>query len=543
MFNGIGKSCAWLIFWLITLHATPIKADRSGIEIAGIIDPPTLEECPLDISTINDPGACGASVGWVPPVTNGTLTSTHNPGDNFPVGTTTVTYTATNMDGTTSCSFEVTVFDAEFPVLGSCPADIIIEDPDECQETVSWTPPSASDNCGVIMSSTHNPGALFPIGTTTVTYTASDAAGNSVSCSFEVTLIDDEEPELDSCPEDIDVNTDDICGQIVSWVPPVATDDCNVTLTSTHNPGDTFPVGITVVTYTATDDGGNQVQCSFEVKVEDTTDPVWTNCNPQISISDYQAGSQDAVATWIEPVASDNCGISTIEASHSPGERFPLGTTTVTYRGRDLEGNEAFCSFEVTVVEQNSTPQVNDVALTVNAGETVRVCLQAVDQDGDNLTLQIFNTGLAGIIGAIDASGLCFDYTAPENFEGTESISVTVCDDGTPKECNAPAITITVEIEWQLEISQLVTPNGDGINDTWFIGNIDKYPDNQVAIFDRWGSSIYQAQNYNNSSICWSGNLEGDHSGTGGAPSGTYYYQIEISDGRRFKGFIELVGK
>ena len=51
----------------------------------------------------------------------------------------------------------------------------------------------------------------------------------------------------------------------VSWAAPTATDTNAVTLTSTHNPGDTFPIGDTPVTYTARDDAGNTAQVSFMV--------------------------------------------------------------------------------------------------------------------------------------------------------------------------------------------------------------------------------------------------------------------------------------
>ena len=53
----------------------------------------------------------------------------------------------------------------------------------------------------------------------------------------------------------------------VSWTAPTATDTNGVTLTSTHNPGDTFPIGNTPVTYTARDEAGNTAQVSFTVLI------------------------------------------------------------------------------------------------------------------------------------------------------------------------------------------------------------------------------------------------------------------------------------
>ena len=53
----------------------------------------------------------------------------------------------------------------------------------------TWTEPTATDDTGfVILTSTHDSGGTFPIGATTVTYTATDAAGNEATCSFVITV-------------------------------------------------------------------------------------------------------------------------------------------------------------------------------------------------------------------------------------------------------------------------------------------------------------------------------------------------------------------
>ncbi|NUQ46188.1 MAG: HYR domain-containing protein, partial [Phycisphaerae bacterium] len=106
-------------------------------------------------------------------------------------------------------------------------------------------------------------------GTTTVTYTAEDAAGHTVTCSFDVTVTDDEDPTISGCPSDITVNLNQLmCQAVVSWTPPTAADNCpSATLNSSHNPGDTFGNGPTLVTYTATDAVGNTTLCTFTVTV------------------------------------------------------------------------------------------------------------------------------------------------------------------------------------------------------------------------------------------------------------------------------------
>jgi len=103
--------------------------------------------------------------------------------------------------------------DTESPVIANCPSDIIqSNDSGVCDATVSWTEPTATDNCteagSLVWSKSHLPGATFLLGTTTVTYTATDAAGNnSLVCSFDVTVEDNENPTI-SCPTDVAVNVD-----------------------------------------------------------------------------------------------------------------------------------------------------------------------------------------------------------------------------------------------------------------------------------------------------------------------------------------------
>ena len=81
--------------------------------------------------------------------------------------------------------------DNEDPIIRGCPSDQSINtDSGKANGTVSWTPATASDNSGsVTLTSNFNPEHCFPIGDTTVTYTATDGSGNLVStCSFVVTV-------------------------------------------------------------------------------------------------------------------------------------------------------------------------------------------------------------------------------------------------------------------------------------------------------------------------------------------------------------------
>src|ERR1035437_8486360 len=121
------------------------------------------------------------------------ITLTQTPAGPYSLGTTTVTLTVTDNHGASStCTATVTVVDTTPPVITGCPANIIVQTGPgrtTCDQVATWTRPPASDNCSLgISTSSRLPGGTFPVGTTTVTYMASDGAGNKSFCSFTVTV-------------------------------------------------------------------------------------------------------------------------------------------------------------------------------------------------------------------------------------------------------------------------------------------------------------------------------------------------------------------
>jgi hypothetical protein len=152
--------------------------------------------CPANVTQSNDPNQCGAVVTYAAPTTTGgscgVVTCNPPSGSFFPVGATTVTcVTAAGP----ACSFIVTVQDTQPPTI-TCPANQTavtnqnVCPPPTCQ-TVNFPPPTASDNCpGVNVVCNPPSGSCFPTGVTSVTCTATDASGNTSSCSFTVTTFD-----------------------------------------------------------------------------------------------------------------------------------------------------------------------------------------------------------------------------------------------------------------------------------------------------------------------------------------------------------------
>ena len=136
-----------------------VNADRSLVANFVDIEPPSIHNCPQDIKVSNTLGTCDAQVSWTEPTATDNIgvtsfTSDHKPGETFPVGATTVTYTARDAAGNTAiCSFVVTVEDEEKPVIGDisvAPGNLWPGNHRMVLVTVNYT---TSDNCGVASSS------------------------------------------------------------------------------------------------------------------------------------------------------------------------------------------------------------------------------------------------------------------------------------------------------------------------------------------------------------------------------------------------------
>ncbi len=140
--------------------------------------------CPLPVTTCVAAGAISATVNYPVPLAPGvTVACTPASGSSFPLGTTTVTCTASNAGGQSSCNFAVTVNDA--PAL-TCPANITTSATSANGAVVNFTVPTGSGR-GTTVTCDRASGSTFPVGVTTVTCTATNSCGTK-SCSFTVSV-------------------------------------------------------------------------------------------------------------------------------------------------------------------------------------------------------------------------------------------------------------------------------------------------------------------------------------------------------------------
>ena len=289
----------------------------------------------------------------------------------------------------------LTVVDTTPPSI-SCPDDITLNAISSmlnvCGNNATWNQPIAFDNCDMAVSitSTHDSGDFFEVGTETVTYYAVDDAGNIDSCSFTVTILDNEAPTVTDCPTDIVISGGANCSASVTWMAPTFSDNCddNLTINSSHQPGN-FSIGTTPVTITGTDASGNTSTCTFNIIVTDNIAPtiacpaaiiVSTNGDeddPNDFVTVTPMGCDSVILTFGTPIAADNCGVPTIVQTSgiSSGETFGIGGHIIEFVATDGAGNTDTCEVNILVnpfvaITASASPDSiclgDDSQLTVN---------------------------------------------------------------------------------------------------------------------------------------------------------------------------------
>jgi hypothetical protein len=414
---------------------------------------PIFANCPANITQTTTTAT--ATVTWTPPTASDnctaspTLTSTHNAGATFPIGTTTVVYTAKDAsNNAATCSFTVTVTnpcanDVVKPVFTNCPINIAQTITTGTTATVTWTPPTATDNCGIpLVTNTHSAGTIFPLGPTTVTYTATDARNNTATCSFIVTvtnpcLNDSIAPVFDNCPTDI-IQTTATTSDTVKWTLPTVSDNCTTTptMTSSHNSGTLFQIGVTTVTYTAKDAKNNTSTCIFKVTMSnpclnDSIAPVFSTCPGDIAKTTTDTA---AIATWTLPSAFDDCTESIfITGSHVSGTAFKLGSTKVTFTATDNKNNKSTCVFTVTVTNPCLTDTVKPVlsACPANISQlttgTTATAIWTAPTATDNCSIpSVTSTHNSGATFPIGTTTVIYTAKDIKNNTATCSFTVTI---------------------------------------------------------------------------------------------------------------------
>ncbi|MFN5032660.1 MAG: beta strand repeat-containing protein, partial [Flavobacteriia bacterium] len=378
-------------------------------------------------------------------VTTGSGTSLN--GVQFNLGTTTVTWTATDnaaTPNTSTCSYTVVVSDVTPPVL-TCNNTInqnLNTDLGECTYTnIGDWEADAIDNCSVTSVLATLTGATtgtalttltnqaFNVGTTVVTWTATDGSGNTTTCSFNVTVTDVELPQaicqnitvqLDATgvatitPADIDNGSNDACG-IQPLVLDITSFDCT-------------NVGANTVELTVTDNNNNVSTCTATVTVEDNVDPIAICQNITVQLD--ASGAATITPAVIDNGSNDACGILNLALDITSFDCTNVGANTVELTVTDNNGNTSTCTSTVTV-EDNVDPIAICQNITVQLDATGAATITPADVDnGSNDACGILNLALD--ITSFDCTNI-----------GGNTVQLTVTDNNN----NISTCTATITVE------------------------------------------------------------------------------------------------
>ena len=390
-----------------------------------------------------------------------TLSASKTSFDCDDLGQNDVTLTVTDASGNEStCTAIVTVRDNRFPVI-TCPANRLREANANCL----YVPPdgggasllgtaTATDNCPAGLVISNNAPATFGLGTTTVVWTATDAAGNAVSCEQVVVVTDATPPSL-TAPADTIRSADSNCrfvpedgGGASTLGTPTATDNCDNSVAITNDAPSSFPLGTTTVVWTATDDAGHQTTATQLVIVRDDDAPTLT-CPPDLTRAPNQGtvfvpADGGGASNLGAASATDNCD-NNVTITNNALASFPLGTTVVEWVATDDAGNSASCTQNVTVVEA-SVPEITcpaSVTVETNAGcSWVGDLGTPVVSDAETPVDQLTVTNNAPGALPLGTTDVLWTVTDPAGNASTCVQSVTVVD-LTPPTIFCPAAVTT----------------------------------------------------------------------------------------------------
>jgi len=554
--------------------------DANGNAAASITQTITVtdNEIPVIASngdqTINaDAGICGANVAVSATATDnctvgiptGVRSDSKLLTDAYPVGITTITWDVTDANGNAAVSVTqtVTVTDNEIPVIASNGDQTVNTDSGICGALVSVSA-TATDNCTVVAPTGVRSDAklltdVYPVGSTTITWNVSDANGNAAAAVIQTVMVTDNAlPVVIVKDFTAQLNATGNTTILISDINNGSSDNCGIDKIELDKTSFTCAnVGANTVTLKVTDIHGNVASAQATVTVKDKIAPIVLT--KDIAVQLDASGNASITAAQIDNGSSDLCGIASISVRPNTFNCNNVGENIVTLTVTDINGNVS-TEIAIVTVKESILPVVKTQDITVeldNAGNVSITPNQINNGSSDNcgiatitldkLSFNCTNVGVNTVILTVkDKAGNTATATAKVTIvnkagDNDNDGILDNCDDdddndGVKDSLDNCPITANPYQEdrnnngigdacdkQQMNISEAFTPNGDGINDTWVISNIEEYPASIIRVFNRWGKEVFVARNYQND---WDGHYKGNSSSL--PESSSYYYQIDL---------------
>ncbi len=442
-------------------------------------------------------------------------------------GTYVITWSFDDGNGNISTATQnVIVKDVTKPVV-----PVLADVTGECSATA--TVPTTSDNCsGTITGTTSDPLIYNTQGTYVITWSFDDGNGNISTATQNVIVKDVTKPEV---PVLADVTGE--CSATAAV--PTTSDNCSGTITGTTSDPLTYNTQGTYVIIWSFNDGNGNISTATQNVILNST--IIVNAGTDQTIKPGTATTLAGTATGGSGLLSYTWSPSNLLVSNNilNPTTLPLSSETLfTLTVLDaISGCSVSDDVKISMDDVERPIARDDYAIT-DITHSIIVDVQANDSDpiGLGLTISI-TTGPKKGTAILNEDGT-ITYTNSPNYTGkdiNDTLTYTICDKGSPSKCASARLIITINPERQdFEIYNLVTPNGDGQNDYWYIQGIDQYVDNEINIFNRWGDKVSEFKSYNNETNRWNGtNKNGEF-----LPDGIYFYVIKIKELGDYTGWI-----
>lgn len=439
----------------------------------------------------------------------------------------------------------MTIIQPDAAVWANPPGDldrtVTCDNPDDLPIAQSLFPDT--DKCTFTLSKTSGPfvpSGCGSSGTYTNTWTFTDACGRTIADYVQtITLVDNSAPIFEALPNDTTLG----CSDTPNFQQPVITDACssNIDLTFedvTTNGSCDGDYTITR-TWTAIDDCGNTATASQTINFEDTTPP--TLVSP--------LDSEISIICQLPPEIpnlefTDNCSAN-VEVVFSE-EIVEIDFTNFDIiRTWDIFDDCANENTYTQVIHMETTKSNETIELNLCANDNTIDLNNYVENDGsgywESTNLNLSNNTILDP-SQLDEGSYSFNYIANVN----DCIEVTEIVVNIQGDCEETPNCIRSAHD--VDISKLVTPNGDLKNQTFDVAyilnpNIDKDESCniivKVKIFNRWGNKVFESTDYKNS---WEGTAGAGIGAAEALPSGTYYYVVTLENSglKPIQGYILL---
>jgi len=434
-----------------TVQLTAATGDTASFTVTVIDDEKPAITAPPTVTVNTDAGKCEIAKDHVnlgvPTFSDNCsgTTITNDAPAIFTVGTTTVTWTASDASGNTTTATQlVTIEDHELPTILQ-PSDITLRaETGKCSATISLQVPATTDNCGIATVTNDAPAnGLFAVGTYTITWTVTDIHGNSTITTQKITVNDNENPTITSCPV-VPVLCYSTAGSYN--IPAMtATDNCgtvsysyviNGATTRTGNSSNAsgaFNIGVSTITWTVTDSHNNTTTCQTTVTVNSpvlSTIPDVYAVNPGGTANTIYVGYGPSSITLNASASGGTAGYFykwTIGSSAGPALNStssysisPGATTTYYLNVKDVYGCSALVTTKtVYLADVRCGPKMDKVTVcSIIKGKPTTNC--------------IFERDVASALASGATLGTCLNAAATTRTNSNPELNSTLIINGMP---------------------------------------------------------------------------------------------------------------